>query len=399
MQNIIIDKPYVPMPPLGGRIWPAILARYLPRLIRKKYGVVSVQFDGVDRLKQSLAAGHGILLAPNHSRDEDPFVVGMLSREVRRPLFIMASWHLFMQDRLQTFLLRRGGAFSIYREGIDRAAVNSAVEILETAQRPLVIFPEGYISRTNDHINTLLDGVALIARSAARKRAKMNPPGKVVVHPLAIRYKFEGNIQAAAGRVLDEIETRLTWRPQRQLSTLERIYKTGGALLTLKELEYLGRQHDGTVEDRLQRLMDAILLPLEVKWLGQSATGGGEAPARVKRLRSAILPDMAKGEIDESERQARWKDLSDLYLVQQLHHYPADYVRSNPTPQRLLETIERFEEDLTDKVSLHGPIRATVTLGEPIEAVGQRQERDSHDPLLDGIEKQWRFMLGLDGTT
>jgi 1-acyl-sn-glycerol-3-phosphate acyltransferase len=399
MQNIIIDKPYVPVPPHAGRIWPAILLLYLPRLLRKKFGVTGVQFVGVDRLRESLQAGHGILLAPNHSRDEDPFVVAMLAREVRHPLFIMASWHLFMQDWKQTFLLRRAGAFSIYREGIDRAAVNSAVEILETARRPLIIFPEGFISRTNDHINTLLDGVALIARSAARKRAKANPPGKVVVHPVAIRYHFDGDIQAAVTKVLNEIETRLTWRPQRQLAMLERIYKTGSALLTLKELEYLGREHDGTVGERLERLMDAILVPLEVKWLAQGEQPGkrgeGDPPTRVKRLRAAILPDMAKGEIDESERQARWKDLADLYLVQQLHHYPPDYVKSNPSPERLLETIERFEEDLTDRVSLHGPIRATVTVGEAIEAVGQRQERDSQDPLLEGIEKQWREMLGL----
>ena len=74
----------------------------------------------------------------------------------------MASWHLFMQTAHRTFFLRRAGAFSIYREGIDRTAVNTAVEIFETAERPLVIFPEGFINRTNDLVNDLLDGTALI---------------------------------------------------------------------------------------------------------------------------------------------------------------------------------------------------------------------------------------------
>src|SRR3954462_7776556 len=106
----------------------------------------------------------------------------------------MASWHLFMQARLKRFLLQRAGAFSIYREGIDRAAINSAIEILENAERPLVIFPEGYIARTNDKLNDLMDGVSLIARSAAKKRAKLDPPKKVVVHPIALRYKFNGDI-------------------------------------------------------------------------------------------------------------------------------------------------------------------------------------------------------------
>ena len=46
-----------------------------------------------------------------------------MSRQLGVLPFIVASWHLFMQSRLQTFFLRRLGAFSIYREGMDRAAL------------------------------------------------------------------------------------------------------------------------------------------------------------------------------------------------------------------------------------------------------------------------------------
>jgi 1-acyl-sn-glycerol-3-phosphate acyltransferase len=394
MQNIVIDKPYVPVPPHRGRIWPKILTLYLPRLLRRKFGVVQVDCANAERLAQSIAAGHGVLVTPNHCRDEDPLVLGMLSRKVRSPFFILASWHVFMQDRMQSFLLRRAGAFSIYREGIDRAAVNTAVEILESAQRPLVIFPEGHISRTNDRLNDLMEGTALIARSAAKKRAKLQPAGKVVVHPVAVRYRFGGDAPTAVSSVLDEIETRLTWRKQEKLALVDRLYRTGGALLALKELEYLGEARGGDVATRLTNLIDAILLPLEQQWLGgkQSDT----VPARVKRLRSEILPDMTKDQIDESERQRRWLQLADLYLAQQLFHYPPDYVRSNPTPERLLETVERFEEDLTDRVRLHGPIHAQITVGEAIEVSPAREGRGGGDPLMLQIEKQLRTMLGLE---
>src|SRR5580658_3121673 len=139
MQNIVIDKPYVPVLPHKGRIWPALLSLYVPHLLKKKYAIDPVECLRTDRLIASLSAGHGILLTPNHSRDEDPLLMGMLSRSVKSPFFVLASWHVFMQDKLQSFLLRRAGAFSIYREGIDRGAVNTAVEILESARRPLVI--------------------------------------------------------------------------------------------------------------------------------------------------------------------------------------------------------------------------------------------------------------------
>jgi 1-acyl-sn-glycerol-3-phosphate acyltransferase len=395
VQNIVIDKPYVPVPPNRGRVWPVLLGWYVPRLLRKQYGVVKVECVHADRLTTSIRAGHGIVVAPNHCRDEDPLVLGALSRCAGSPFFLLASWHVFMQGRFKRFLLTRAGAFSIYREGIDRAAINTATEMLETAERPLVIFPEGFIARTNDRLNDLMEGVALIARSAAKKRAKMEPPKKVVVHPVGIRYQFHGDINAAATKVLDEIESRLTWRPHRHLPLLDRIYKVGGALLALKELEYLGQPQTGTIAQRIERLIDSILAPLEETWC--EGDHGGSVNARVKRLRSAILPDMIKGDIDDAERDRRWKQLADVYLANELSHYPADYVHSNPTPMRILETIERFEEDLTDKIRVHGHIAATITVGEAIEVSPARQERGAGggDPLLRAVESQLRSMLGL----
>ncbi len=117
MQNIVIDKPYVPIPPHHMRIWPAILSLYVPRLLARKYGVTHVECLHVERLKQSISAGHGVLLAPNHCREEDPLVLGILSRASGSPFFIMASWHVFMQDKLTAFLLRRAApSVSIARE-------------------------------------------------------------------------------------------------------------------------------------------------------------------------------------------------------------------------------------------------------------------------------------------
>jgi 1-acyl-sn-glycerol-3-phosphate acyltransferase len=394
MQNIVIDKPYVPVPRYHGRIWPSVLTFLVPRMLRKKFGIMRIDCINADRLIRSIADGHGILLTPNHCRDEDPFTLGILSRKVHSPFFIMASWHLFMQNRLKAFLLRRAGGFSIYREGIDRTAVTTAVEILENAERPLVIFPEGIVSRTNDKLNDLLEGTALIARTAAKKRARLQPPRKVVVHPLAIRYRLQGDVEPAITGVLDEIETRLTWRKNKNLPLVDRIFKAGIALLTLKELEYLGHVQQGDVAPRLENLIDAILVPLENEWLEKKQEGS--VPTRVKRLRAAILPDMTGDQIDETERQRRWAQLADLYLAQQLFLFPPDYMRSDPTPERLLETVERFEEDLTDLVRVHGRLHATITVGEAIEVSPAREGRGGDDPLMEQIKKQLKEMLGLE---
>jgi len=106
---------------------------------------------------------------------------------------------------------------------------------------------------------------------------------------------------------------------------------------------------------------------------------------------------MIKGEITEDDRKRRWKQLADVYLAQQLAFYPPDYIADNPTPERLLETVERFEEDLTDKSRVHRPIRAILHFGQAID-VSPTRDRDSRgetDPLMQKIEDQLKSLLGI----
>jgi 1-acyl-sn-glycerol-3-phosphate acyltransferase len=393
MTSVISDKPYVPVPPYHGTLWSRLIYLYVPRYLRRRYGVEKVEIVGAEKLAASIAQGHGVLIAPNHCRDEDPVVVSRLSAAVGRPFFVVASSHLFRESKLQAFVLRRVGAFSIYREGMDKQAVQTAIEILETAVRPLVIFPEGHVSRTNDRIAPLMEGTALIARQAAKKRAKDNK--KVVVHPVAIRYRFKYSVEEAAAAVLDEIETRLTWRPSRNLSLHDRFRKVGAGLLALKELQFLGRTQEGVIDERIARLIDAILGPLEAEWTG--GNGAGHAVARVKRLRTAILPDIIKGEISEQEKARRWRQLEDAAFAQQLYHYPPGYLGDGSLAERMIETVERFEEDLTGKIRVHGPIEAVITVGDPIEVSTGREARGESDPLMTAIEDQWKSMLGAPG--
>ena len=392
MNTVVSDKPYVPVLPYHGTFWPRAMNLYIPRYLRRCYGTAKVETVGADRLRASIAAGHGILITPNHCRDEDPFILSTLARQVGRPFFVVASAHLFMGSKLKAFLLRRAGAFSIYREGMDKQAVQTSIEILESAERPLVIFPEGHISRTNDRLTPMLEGTALIARQAAKKRAKEDK--RVVVHPVAIRYSFPFDVELAAARMLDEIETRLTWRPSRGLPLHERVRKVGAGLLALKELEYLGHTQEGTIAERISKLIDAILKPMESDWV--NGNGDGHVVARVKRLRAAILPDMIKGELDEAEKARRWRLLEDADLAQQLYHYPPDYVADGAPRGRVIETVERFEEDLTGKVTVHGPVEAKVTVGEAIEVGTSRESRGESDPLMASIDGRLRAMLGIE---
>ncbi|NNE00104.1 MAG: 1-acyl-sn-glycerol-3-phosphate acyltransferase [Pirellulaceae bacterium] len=400
MHPVVIDEPYEFVPPHHGTWWPRFLQMFLRRRLRLDFGIEQIQCVGLDRIRASVDAGHAVLLAPNHCRPSDPLVVNELCRQAGLQPQMMASWHVFKTNALRSFVLRRVGAFSVYREGTDRQALNAAVDILTAAKRPLVIFPEGVITRTNDRVLAMMEGLSFIARSAAKKRTKQDPASKVVVHTVAIRYKYHGDIQTELHDTLDDIEERLSWRPRRDENLRERIYRVGGALLWLKEIEFFGAPQTGDVDSRLQKLIDQILVPMEREWLGsdestaENSSADKTIVARVKALRIAILPDMIDGDLSEVEKNRRWDQLADMYLAQQLGHYPPDYIRGNPTAERMLETVEKFEEDLTDECRIYRPMSATVHVGEAIE-VSPKRARGQQDPVMLQVERDMHQLLGL----
>lgn len=386
MQNIVIDKPYAFIGPKFSRFWLWVARRMVPKQLRKDYGIVSHECRGVEKLKASLAAGHGVMIVPNHCRPCDPLVMDFLAQAMDRPIHTIASWHLFMQGKAQRFLLPRVGCFSVYREGMDRESLKCATKIIAEGKHPLVIFAEGIVTRSNDRMLNFMEGPSFMARTAAKQRKE----GKVVIHPVFIRYFFEGDLRGTVTPVVEEIENRLSWQPQTQLSLKDRILKAGHALLALKEIEHLGRAGDGTLTERLQRLIDHILAPLEARWT--NGRKDEETMARVKRLRTTILPELVTGDLTEADRAERWRHLTDLYLVQQLHCYPGDYVES-PTPERILETVERYEEDLTDVSRAHPPLHVVLTVGDAIEVSAERDRSADGDPITRQLRERMEVML------
>lgn len=390
MQQVVIARPYQFVPPHHGTFWPWVLQQWLPSHTRRKWGVEPVEFHGLEHLRASLEAGHGVILAPNHCRPCDPFILALLGAELRRPFYTMASSHLFMQGRLQRWMLRHAGVFSVFREGLDREALKAASQILVEARRPLVVFPEGVITRGNDRLGYVQDGVAFMARSAAKTRAKADPPGQVVIHPIAMRYTFGGDLRRAVEPILDLIEKRLGWFPHFGTSLVDRVRRLGEALLTVKEVEYFDSAQAGPRAERLPRLIDRVLGPLEERYL----SGHREATtvSRIKKLRTAILPALTEGNCTAEEQAVRWRHLDDCSFAQALESYPRGYIDGEPTVERLLETIERFEEDTTDASRTHRPLHCRMDIGEAL-AVTTDRPRGEADPLTAQIEERLKTML------
>ena len=391
-EGILIEKPYQFVPPITSALPLKLLLRLgVHRYIVRQEGIVSVDVRNADRLRQSVSAGHGVMLTPNHPRTSDPAVMCELVAATNIPFYTMASWHLFNRNARDSFVIRVSGGFSVNREGLDKTSVDFAIKTMQNADRPLLIFPEGTTSRTNDQLMSLMDGPAFMATTAAKRRAK-NDGGKVVVHPVGIRYVFDGDLVTACEPVLTLIENELTWRPQPEQPLVDRIIKVGDALLRLKELQYgILPDNQLSLKQRQNNLVNSLLCPLEEEWLGKSSDAG--IVSRIKNLRVKIFPDLSHNKLSPTERKRRWRQLEDTYLAQQVDCYPEQYLAENPSVDRILETVEKLEEDLTDRCRIHKPMRVIIDVDEAIEVSPERVRGAKTNPLTEKIKSRLEAKL------
>ena len=121
-------------------------------------------------------------------------------------------------------------------------------------------------------------------------------------------------------------------------------------------------------------------------------TGG--VIARVKRIRTAILTDIMTSQLSSDERDRRWRDLAASYYVQQISHYPRDYIlREKNLPERVVETVERLEEDFVDEARKYEPFHAVVEVGEAIPVGTQRDREAGGDPIMTEVHRQLQAMI------
>lgn len=390
MQSIIVEKPYRYVPPHRGNWIPSLIqtTRLIDHYLWRFEGIGSYEVRRADLLRESLRAGHGVLLAPNHCRYADPIAIGWLAREAQTHVYAMASWHLYNEGWLKALAIRLCGGFSVYREGLDRKSLDMAIEALSTGERPLVVFPEGTVARSNDILQPLLDGVAFIARSAAKKRVKQNT-GKVVVHPVAIKYLLHGDVEAVATPIVADLEKRLRvdvhGNPR---DILQRVRVLSEALLAVREVRTFGSSASGDEAERRGRLIEQLLAGAEEEWKLQKPSD--DTLPRVRHVRSQLVRKLDTN--SPTERKRIWKSLEDIYIAQQVASYPVDYLDC-PTDTRILETVERIDEDMNDYSRRVQSLHAVLEVGEAIEVDHAKPPKDSADPLMQAIENGLKSQL------
>jgi hypothetical protein len=311
---------------------------------------------------------------------------------VGQPFHFMTAWQVFaMSTAYERWVLQVHGCFSINREANDLQAFKQGVEILRESEHPLAIFPEGDIYHHNDRVKPFRDGAAAIAMSAAKKG-----PRKIVVIPCALKAHYVQDPTSELEALMTRLEEEIHWRPRKSLPLNDRLYKFAEAMLALKEIEYLGRPHGGSVVERGNRLAINVLERLEKKYGVAPPSGDhGMISERVKELRRAAIKAIERDGLSAAEREQLVIDKDDLFFVIQLFSYPGDYVAEHPTIERIAETLDKFEEDIfkLDCPNIRGERHVTVRFGEPIVVPAERSGRDAVAQWTDMLEKKVQELL------
>ena len=315
-------------------------------LLRLTESIISIESRGVERLRQSIASGHAVELIGNHPRISDPVVIYDLLRQANTTMFAMASWHLFNVSWFHTAVQRFYGAYSINREGLDRESIKFSIDALDRNLRPVLMFPEGSTSRTNDALMPFLAGPLSIAKIAARRRYKRGL--KTVIHPVAFRYHFLCDFDVEFQRIMESIEQILKLTPASGISNVERVERALEQLIAVKEVEFEVDSIDGLAAfDRRQRLVDTVLGQAEHRSFEKKSTS--DVTQRMRNVRAKVFPQLLSDDsLTAEERAIHWLDLKRTYLAWKISSYPEGYLSDEPSKDRILEIAIKILEDLTD---------------------------------------------------
>ncbi|MEM9825030.1 MAG: lysophospholipid acyltransferase family protein [Planctomycetota bacterium] len=378
--TVVFDRPYEFVPPHRGTRWPSFIQRF--RLydwhLRRNEGVHDYELRNVDVFGQQVDAGNGLLITPNHCRYADPLVLGWPARAIGCHVHAIASWHLFAKHPVMTFALQKMGAFSLQREGRDKKSIDTAIQIVADAERPLVIFPEGSTYHTNDYCKPLLDGVSLIARTASRRAAKQDR--EVSLLPVGIKYVCMEPAGDWIEHQLRHFEQHLGWKADPAGDLVDRTVRLTEAMVALRESQH-GIAPEGDLDARRSRIMH-FLVEASEDALGLSVSDAADLAARCRAIRTEVNSRFfGDGAQAGDRRLRRWAIMADDAL--ELAAYPPGYLdRAVATDTRVVETIQRMQAWVFGKAQNTIPLKSIIEFEQPIQVPPEKAPRGQSDPIL-----------------
>jgi hypothetical protein len=123
-------------PPYRGTLWPRRLNLYFPRYLRRRTARVGSTRRGAEKLPrvdstQGTACCHARTIVP----DEDPLSLSAVAGKSARRSSSSPARTCSCRQAAGVFCTGGRGVSRSIREGMDKQAVQTSIEILETAER------------------------------------------------------------------------------------------------------------------------------------------------------------------------------------------------------------------------------------------------------------------------
>ena len=240
-----------------------------------------------------------------------------------------------------------------------------AAEIIGAGDYPLVIFPEGNVYFCNDKVTPFNEGAAYIA---LRAQQKLRDEAPVFPVPVSLKYTFVEDVRERVRGDLDQIAREFGTSLQRDRPIIDELRRISLIALGshLQKHGHMPADGSAEIDEQIQVAVEQIIVALEEK-ISLQARAGDDLTARVRTIRTAIHRVRTDPEAGVDQQTAtRWAD--EAMLALRILGYAGAYAASNPTLDRVAETVARLREDVASRhFEPVGRRLALVHIGEPID--------------------------------
>ncbi len=349
-----------------------LMNRFLLRTSDHRLGEIDILGSG-ETLRSLDRDRTRVLFVANHPTRTDPQFMAEIQRRFGYRSSFMAAYDIFLENRLRAWFMQKTGCFSIDREGSDRRAMSTAIDILKGGDLALTIFPEGNVYLMNDRVTPFLEGTAFIALKAHQA---LKEEGEVVVVPVSLKYSHLTDARTGVWSRLARLAEDSGFSGQLDPDHPRRsVVAVGGHILSrfLEERSGISGDFDFTglspeeTQARLYDLAKRLIGELESD-LALPCDDGVFIVDRIRKVRStlhqirndeAALAAMGQDTLSALARQS--------ILSFRLLAYVLPYLNEKSTLDRYSETVERLCEDFYSRnFPPLGPRRALARIGAPI---------------------------------
>jgi 1-acyl-sn-glycerol-3-phosphate acyltransferase len=348
----------------------------LPLIMPLNTGITMVKIDDEDLQRLRGLKNKRVIITPNHSEGNEPYVVFHLSKLLGHDFNYLTAREVFERYFPAGRLLQAVGCYSVIRGTPDREAYRMTKKLLIEGKRWLVAFPEGTAAGMGDLVMPFQEGICRIAFSASEDLAGTKPGESVYLLPVAIKPVCPDDMSGTISGALSLLETRIFGAPSGgSVSFHARLTRLGQAVFAANERVYGIRPEEGETLNERFNVLKQIILSRIGGAVGLDQRPGESESDYIRELFNAIdrIVYAPKGENGYQEKVLREQRLAikplydTLLRVFQFVGFDTRYIDENPTIERFLDVLGLLEYEVLGKRRFYRPRTALVKIGTPVD--------------------------------